>query len=259
MTDQIFLAPDERLDEVNEELRLIQKRKGLTFGTDAYLLAAFTKPMPSANAVELGGGTGIVSLLLAKKKKIKRITALEIQPSFADLIDRNAKINGLSDRVFCIAKDLREVSPRDFSVSISLVVSNPPYLPLGAGRRNEEAQKEIARHECFGNIFDFCACAGRLLGSGGRFVTVWRPERLSDLYAALRQNGLEPKRTVLVHADSSAPPCAVLTEAVKDASPSLRILPPLFLYEKEADSAQKKRRMTPKAEQIYKTCSFDNQ
>ena len=58
------LLPDERLDEVNEQLRLIQKRQGLTFGTDAYLLAAFIRPQPRAKAIELGSGSGIISLLL---------------------------------------------------------------------------------------------------------------------------------------------------------------------------------------------------
>ena len=56
MKQEITLLPDERLDEVNENLRLIQKTNGLTFGTDAYLLAAFVRPMPSSFAVELGGG-----------------------------------------------------------------------------------------------------------------------------------------------------------------------------------------------------------
>ena len=46
---QPALYPDERIDEVNEQLRLIQKKNGLTFGTDAYLLAAFIRPQSSAN------------------------------------------------------------------------------------------------------------------------------------------------------------------------------------------------------------------
>ena len=58
------LAPDERLDEVNEQIRLIQKKQGLTFGTDAFLLAAFVRSSPRARAVDLGSGTGIIPLLL---------------------------------------------------------------------------------------------------------------------------------------------------------------------------------------------------
>ncbi len=256
MKSDFSLLLDERLDEVNENLRLIQKTNGLTFGTDAYLLAAFTRPMPSAFAVELGGGTGIVSLLLATTKKVQSVAAVEVQPAFSELIAKNAALNGLSDRVFPVCRDLREIGAKDFPKQPTLVVSNPPYLAKGSGKTNLAPEKEIARHECFGDIFDFCACAGRLLGSGGRFVTVWRSERLCDLYAALRENRLEPKRTIFVHADKCAPPCAVLTEAVKDASPGLRVLPPLFLYEKGTEKGGS-RKMTPEAEQIYATCSFE--
>ena len=258
MEHDISLSPDERLDEVNESLRLIQKKNGLTFGTDAYLLAAFTHPMPSAFAVELGGGSGIISLLLARTKKVRSIASVEIQPSFAELIGRNAALNDLSDRVFPICKDIREVQTSDFSELPALVVANPPYLAPDSGKSNDAPEKEIARHELFGGIFDFCACAGRLLGSGGRFLTVFRAERLSELYAALRENRLEPKRTVFVHADTASPPCAVLTEAVKDASPSLRVLPPLFLYEPKGQKNGGARKMTAAAERIYETCAFDD-
>ncbi len=254
MEKNVALLPGERLDEVNENLRLIQKKDGLTFGTDAYLLAAFVRPSPSAFAVELGGGTGIVSLLLAKTGKVGSVAAVEIQPSFADLIGRNAALNGLEQQICPVCKDLREIGAKDFSATPTLVVANPPYLAEHSGKTNRAPEKEIARHECFGDIFDFCACAGRLLGSGGRFVTVFRAERLSDLYSALRENRLEPKRTVFVHSDTGAAPCMVLTEAVKDAAPGLRVLPPLFLY--EPAGGKNARQMTPTAEKIYAACAF---
>ena len=59
------LLPNERLDKVNENITLIQKKDGLTFGTDAFLLASFIKSTPSKTAAELGAGTGIISLLRA--------------------------------------------------------------------------------------------------------------------------------------------------------------------------------------------------
>ena len=46
--ETISPAADERLDRVNEHITLIQKKDGLTFGSDAYLLAAFVRPDKSA-------------------------------------------------------------------------------------------------------------------------------------------------------------------------------------------------------------------
>ena len=39
----MFNPETERLDKINESLSLIQCRTGLTFGTDSYLLAAFSR------------------------------------------------------------------------------------------------------------------------------------------------------------------------------------------------------------------------
>ena len=248
-----ILTPDERLDEVNERLSLIQKRQGLTFGTDAYLLAAFLRTSPHTAAVELGGGSGIVSLLAVSKEKIARVTVIEVQPAFAELIERNASLNRLSDRVIPLCADVRTIGAKDLPEPVDLVFSNPPYLKVGAGRSNLYPEKELARHEVCGTIFDFCDCAGRLLQTGGRFVTVWRPDRLVDLFDALRRSRLEPKRVLFVHADTETEPCMLLTEAIKDASPSLRVLPPLFLYESASGTTRKRTAQTAR---IYETCSF---
>lgn len=252
---QPALYPDERIDEVNEQLRLIQKKNGLTFGTDAYLLAAFIRPQSSATAVELGGGTGIISLLLAAKEKLATVAAVEVQPAFSELIDRNAALNGLSHRVRARCADLRELRAKDFGKEVELVFSNPPYMKCNTGKRNEADEKYIARHEVCGDIADFCQAASRLLKHGGRFACVWRPDRLTALLDALHNARLEPKRMTFVHADASAEPSMVLVESVKGGAPSLYVSPPLLLYLPKTEK-EISRRLTPMAEEIYQTCNF---
>ena len=249
------LSPDERLDEVNEQIRLIQKKHGLTFGTDAFLLAAFIRTSPRARAVDLGSGTGIIPLLLCAKNKVRSAVAVELQTSFAQLIRRNAVLNGMEDRITVQNVDIRELTSAALGGEVELVCSNPPYLKSNAGKSNLAEEKEIARHEVYGSIFDFCAAASRLLKTKGRFACVFRAERLSDLFAAMRSNRLEPKRMVMVHADENASPCMVLVEAVKDASPSLIVEPPLFLYT-PCKSGADRREMTERTAEIYRNCSF---
>lgn len=249
------LLSDERLDVVNENLRLIQKKNGLTFGTDAFLLAAFARKMPRARAVDLGSGTGIIPLLLVTKQKVASATAVEIQPSFADLIQRNAMLTGLSDQIAPLCADLRELNATSLGGEVELVTANPPYMRTDSGKRNHADEKYIARHEVCGDIGDFCFAAMRLLKHGGRFLTVWRPDRLSELFAALYQAKLEPKRMTLVYADSQSEPCMVLTEAVKGAAPSMRVTPPLILY-KARSPMENTRQLTEEAQRIYDLCSF---
>lgn len=252
------LSDGERLDEVNEQIRLIQKKKGLTFGTDAFLLAAYIRRSPNSIAVELGGGTGIISLLLAARNKIKQVTVAEIQQPYAELIERNAILNGYDDKVKSLCMDVRSLTPSVIGREVDLVYSNPPYMKCNTGKRNTEDEKYIARHEVCGGIEDFCLAAGRLLRHGGRFVCVWRPDRLSELFSALGSAKLEPKRMTFVHADAQAEPCMVLVESVKVGSPSMRISAPLLLYRAQ-DDGQSKRILTPEAQKIYDDCCFPSE
>ena len=75
------------------------------------------------------------------------------------------------------------------------------------------------------SVTDLCGCAGRLTRTGGRFALVYRPERLAELFAALDQARLTPKRLQLLAYDLTKPPYAVLVEAVKEGGPGLEILP----------------------------------
>lgn len=241
----------ETVTEVNEKIRLIQRQNGLTFGTDAFLLSAFVKPQKSGTAAELGGGTGIISLLCASKNKFAEIHCIEIQKDFADIIERNAEINSLSDRVFSVCRDLREVKSADIGHEVDAVFANPPYMRADSGKRNLHDEKYIARHEVCGGIVDFCQCANRLLKFGGYFYCVWRPDRLTDLICSMRDSGLEPKEMCFVHANTSSEPSVVLVKAKKGASPSVKLLPPLFLNE-DLDP----RALTERAKKIYEECDF---
>ncbi len=249
------LMTDERLDKVNEQITLIQKKDGLTFGTDAYLLAAFIKPQKNAFAVELGAGTGIISLLLAARERLAHIDALEIQDDFCTLTQRNVEYNKMTDKISVLKADVREVSANDLGREADVVFSNPPYMTTDSGKRNTSDRKYIARHEVCGGIDDFCAAAYRLLKHGGRFYCVWRPDRLTSLVASLRANRLEPKTLIFVHSDSESEPSMVLLSATKGASEGLKILPPLFMHE-VARGENGERVMSARAQDIYATMSF---
>ncbi len=252
-----FILDGERIDTVNKNIRLIQKKNGLTFGTDAYLLSAFIRPSKYQKAAELGSGTGIISLLLAASDKLSKIYAMEIQKEFAELCQRNIMLNGLCEKVVSVCADVRHLRPEEFNGEFDIVFSNPPYMKSNSGKRNEHDEKFIARHEVCGDIRDFCVSASTLLKFGGSFYCVYRPDRMADLFAAMRQNKLEPKRMIFVHADSDTPPSMLLVEAKKGGACGLDILPPLFLHKPTGDKSGK-RELTAKAQKVYDSCSFEH-
>lgn len=255
MTDNI-LFDGERLDNVNENIRLIQKKDGLTFGTDAYLLAAFMRTAKNARAIELGGGTGIISLLCASKDKFKEIYIAEIQEDFALLCERNTALNGLDGKIKTIHADMRDLKVDDLGGELDIVFSNPPYMRADSGKRNEHDAKFIARHEVCGGIDDFCRAAGRLLKFGGLFYCVYRPDRMCDLLAAMKAQRLEPKRITFVCADSESAPSMMLVEAKKGGSTGLKLTRTLFLHKCDKDKSGK-RGETEDAKNIYESCSFE--
>ena len=243
-----MLRTNETLDTVNEQLRLIQRKDGLRYGTDAYLLAAYVRPAAQARAVDLGSGSGIIPLLCLAKNKFAHAFAVEVQEDFADIIGRNAQLNGMADRLTPLCADLRELCAADLGGEVSIVTANPPYMKTNAGKRNESDAKYIARHEVKGGVDDFCAAAARVLKHGGSFYVVWRPDRLSELMESLSRHKLEPKRMSFVQGDEHAEPGMVLIEAKKGAAHGLRLSPTLILTK---DGTQSRR-----AAQIYQTCSW---
>ena len=216
----------ERIDFVNDKLSLIQKTDGLTFGTDALLLASYINGrFPSG--LELGGGTGIISMLLLTREKLRCTTVIEVQEEYAELIARNGELNSLSDRMAVEHCDLQEFKSEK---SFDIIYTNPPYMKVDSGKSNMLDKKNIARHEVKGTIDDFCAAGKRLLKYGGAFYAVYRPDRAADIIFALKAARLEPKRMTFVHADAVSEPSMMLIEAKLGAKSGMKVTRPLIIY-----------------------------
>lgn len=220
------LNTDERIDRVNDGIELIQRTDGLTFGTDALLLAGYIKKT-RGKALEIGGGTGIISLLCLTREKFEAVDCCEIQEIYTDIIARNAKINGLEKRLSVIHGDVRHIKVTE---QYDAVFTNPPYMTAASGKSNRSETKNTARHEMNGGIYDFCAAAKKHLKYGGSFYAVYRPTRLADLIAAMKAAGIEPKRITLVHADVRSEPSIVLVEGRRGGKEGAYVTRPLIIY-----------------------------
>lgn len=220
------LFEGERIDIVNDKLRLIQKTDGLTFGTDALLLAGYVGTR-GAYGIEFGSGSGIISLLLLARGKLAHAVCLEVQEEYAELTQRNAELNGFSESLTSECCDVRSFKP---AAEADIVFSNPPYMKTTSGKPNALGKKNVARHEVLGDIGDFLKAASRMLKFGGSFAAVYRPDRLADLINAMREAKIEPKRATFVHSDTERESSMVLIEGKRGGNPGMRLTPPLFIY-----------------------------
>ena len=162
-------------------------------GGDAVLLADFAAGK-GKRGIDLGCGSGILSLLLLLGSEALRMTGLELNAAAAALARENLERCGLSLRGEIRQGDIRRVRELFQTGSFDLAVSNPPYFPKGSGRSAPDPQRASAREEADCSLDELCAAAAYLLPTGGRLCVVYRPERLSELLVCMTAHAIEPKR-----------------------------------------------------------------
>ena len=79
--------------------------------------------------LEVGVGTGCISLSIATERPQTRVYATDLSPKAIALATRNRDALDLQDRVELIECDLVEGVPEELAQSFSVLVSNPPYIP----------------------------------------------------------------------------------------------------------------------------------
>ena len=220
-------------------LRLDQSSDGYRYSLDAFLLADFCRVPKGATILDIGSGCGIVSFLLARLHPDARIFGIEVQSDLVRMAEANLARNTLLKNVCFIRGDIRDIELPFPAGSCDVALSNPPYYAMGSGRLNPHPERASARHELKGRLGDFVRAASIALRSRGYFYTIYTAQRTSDLIDMCRRFSLEPKMVRTVHPRPDAEANLVLIRAAKNGRPGLRILPPLFIYEKAREYSDK--------------------
>jgi tRNA1Val (adenine37-N6)-methyltransferase len=224
---------DVTLDSIRD-IRLYQSRIGYRFSVDSLLLYDFVNLIKVRSIADLGAGSGIVGILLAKKYPDANISLFELQASLVKLAKENVVLNCLENRVKVIGCDLKTLpnstlTPRTYD----LVVSNPPFRRLKSGLINLKEEKAIARHEVMLKLHELIDAASYLLKVKGRFCIIYHPCRLSELIDTLKKRELEPERLRFVHSNIFSEAKMILLEAIKRGRGGVKVEKPLYIYEED--------------------------
>jgi len=221
----------ETLDSIGGRIQILQREDGYRFNLDAVLLAAFGiggfVEGRSVRAIDLGAGAGVVALLLKAWCPEWAVTAVELQPTLADLARRNAVLNALPISV--VEADWRTLGVPGRAGEADLIVCNPPYFAADRGQPCADPEKAAARQELNGDLSEAVQSAARLVKGNGSVRFIQAAPRLTELLAAFAEAGLGVARLQFVHAKRTEPAYAVLAEGLPGSKRALVVEPPVIV------------------------------
>lgn len=153
-----------------KQFSVSQDRCAMKIGTDGVLLGAWC-PIDNNpySVLDIGAGTGILSLMLAQRSIAEQIDALEIDEDAYEQCVENFENSPWGDRLFCYHAGLDEFveEPED---EYDLIVSNPPFYSEVYKTENE--QRDLARFQDALPFEELVEAAHLLLSENGIFAVI---------------------------------------------------------------------------------------
>ena len=179
-----------------KQFQVHQDRCAMKIGTDGVLLGAWTslehKPM---SILDIGAGTGVVTLMLAQRSHAETIDAIEIDEDAYEQCVENFEASYWADRLFCYHASLDEFV-NEMDDKYELIVSNPPFYSEIMASGNES--RDMARQNQSLPFGDLLSSVVQLLAENGTFSTIIpfkEEEGFLKLAAAIN---LHPKRLMRI-------------------------------------------------------------
>ncbi|HKJ61019.1 MAG TPA: methyltransferase domain-containing protein, partial [Hyphomicrobiales bacterium] len=140
---------------------------------------------------ELGSGSGVVSLAIARRVEGVRVTGIEIDPALCHLAARNAERNGLGQYANFICGDVTGPVSELLAAglapdSFDHAVANPPFLSEDQARLPANARLRRAHALGKGDLALWIKCLGTFVRPGGTMTVVHRADALPQLFDACK-------------------------------------------------------------------------
>ena len=171
---------------------VIQEKSALKVGTDAMLLGALIESIPEGRLLEIGSGTGVISLMLAQRTKSANIEALEIDELAANESKENFLKSPWSERLSAHHVDFFQWHPNE---KYDLIFSNPPFYMKGMLPLNERRLQ--SKHVQF-DFSDFLTKAVSILSQNGIIWLILPAIYLNEISEMAITSELFPVRLICV-------------------------------------------------------------
>ncbi|MFT5698625.1 MAG: tRNA1Val (adenine37-N6)-methyltransferase [Desulforhopalus sp.] len=222
------------------ELVCCQHREGYRFSIDAVLLAHFISVKKNDRVLDLGTGSGIISLILLYRYKdiISECSGVEIQQSLFDLATNNIEINHFEDKNKIFHCDIKSLKNYCLPEVYDKIICNPPFYPQHTGRISTNIEASVARHQTTAGVGDFLEGAAYAVKNHGSAYFIYPAELLADFLTRSSQFKLEAKQLRFIYSYPGAEKDAqlVLIKCTKNGGKGLSVSDPLYIYTKKNGS-----------------------
>jgi tRNA1Val (adenine37-N6)-methyltransferase len=185
-----------------KEFSVNQDQCAMKIGTDSVLLGAWTSVEKNPFSVlDIGAGTGVLSLMLAQRCSAQVIEALEIDDSAYEQCVDNFEQSHWNDRLFCYHASLEEFA-EEIDDQYDLIICNPPFYSEDYKTKNIE--RDLARFQDAMPFEHLMENVSSLLSEDGRFNVVIPFSEEKRFIRLAAQVALFPKQILHVRGHSSA-------------------------------------------------------
>lgn len=212
-------------------LKFFQPKQGYRAAIDPVFLAAAINAREGETVLDVGAGAGAASLCLAHRAPGVQVTGVEVQRPMVHLANRNAKANGLGDRIDVMVADLKSPPMRIAPGTFHHVMTNPPFAERGRGRASPNAAKAAATLEGDVSLQDWLRFCLLMARPKGAITLIHRADRLDDVLAAIGDRAGDVLVFPLWPGPGKKPAKRVLIRCRKGVRTPLRLSPGLVLHE----------------------------
>lgn len=159
-----------------QQFSVKQTTSGMKVCSDSLLFGAVIPVIKARRALDIGTGTGILSLMLAQKGhedidcSLHSITAVELTQEAALEAQDNFQNSPWPDQLEVIQQDIQQFS-RDHknknNDGYDLIISNPPFFVDQSKTSKDKPLRHVARHSDHLSFKDLCQSIDRLLIESG--------------------------------------------------------------------------------------------
>lgn len=151
-----------------KKFRILQEKSAMKVNTDGVLLGAWTNLEGVETVLDIGTGTGLISLMIAQRTNAF-ITGVEIEKNAAEEAARNVLTSEWSNRIV-----IRHISFQDFASEtqqkFDLIITNPPFFSNSV--KNTNPHISMARHNHALPFEDLISGTKNLLNEKGRLSLI---------------------------------------------------------------------------------------